>query len=149
MKTSEIIPYKEKLFNQQNGICPLCSLPLIDVRSSHLDHDHSLSGTNEGRVRALLHPWCNTFEGTVKHKFSRTGMVKNNVDYITYLENLVEYLKGDYSANPRHPRWSVDKLKWFSKLTIKEMLGVLPGVSCTTKAEYIKEYKSLLKKMCD
>ncbi|MBN5214266.1 endonuclease domain-containing protein [Serratia ureilytica] len=144
MKTSEIIPYKEKLFNQQNGICPLCSLPLIDVRSSHLDHDHSLSGINEGRCRGLLHPQCNTLEGTILHKFNRSGL-KFKADYITYLENLVEYLKADYSSNEKHPQWARDKLKWFSKLTIKEMLEVFPDATERTKKELINRYRKLLK----
>ncbi|MDP8728352.1 endonuclease domain-containing protein [Serratia marcescens] len=143
MKQKDVIPYKEKLFKQQNGICPLCNLPLDDVRSSHLDHDHALTGINEGRCRGLLHGNCNTLEGTLLHKFNRSGL-KSKTEYISYLENLIQYLKRDYSANPKHPQWKKDKLKQFQRLTLAEMKTVI-NEDCKTKADFINKFKQNLR----
>lgn len=143
LAAKDILSHKQKLFDHQKGICPLCNRPLGAVNEMHLDHNHELTGLNEGRCRQLLHPNCNTLEGTSLHKFNRSGL-KSSVEYLDYLENLIAYLKKDYSLNPKHPKWVPDKVKAFSRLTLAEMKAFVPH-DFKTKKEYIAKYKKMLK----
>lgn len=115
---------KQALFDKQGGCCALCKRPLEgDIEKHHLDHDHALDGENAGRVRGLLCNLCNGTEGIVKHKFNRSGLVSRDVDYIVWLENLLAYLKQDYSENRIHDKFIPDKVKWFSRLTKPDMIA--------------------------
>jgi len=114
---------KRALFIEQDGLCAICKRPLEgDINKHHLDHDHALTGPNAGRVRGLLCTLCNGTEGIMKHKFNRSGLVAQNVDYITWLESLITYLKADKSDKPMHDRFIPDKVKWFSRLPKTAMI---------------------------
>lgn len=113
---------KETFYHNQHGKCLLCNRELDKVvQKNHLDHDHALDGSNAGKVRGLLCILCNGTEGTVKHKFGRSGLVGKNVDYIMWLENLLAYLKQDYSQNDFHPQYITDIIKQFKRLSLGEM----------------------------
>lgn len=72
---------KQRLFDAQHGICPICKRELdSDVQSNHLDHDHELNGPKAGKVRGLLCNLCNAAEGQMKHKFNRSGLKGQNID---------------------------------------------------------------------
>ncbi|QBX32752.1 recombination endonuclease [Aeromonas phage Asfd_1] len=117
---------KESLFNSQNGCCALCNRPFEgDYTKQHLDHDHALDGKNAGRVRGLLCLYCNRLEGEIQHKFNFSGLNSRDVDYIKWLESLVEYLKGDYSENPIHMQYPRDMKHKFKSLSLPEMRSVL------------------------
>ena len=49
-----------KLIAAQNGVCPICELPVTD-RGDDIDHDHAT-----GKVRGVLHPNCNAGIGMLK-----------------------------------------------------------------------------------
>lgn len=114
---------KQRLFDLQGGVCPLCKRPLdTDVQANHLDHDHSLSGSQAGKVRALLCNLCNVTEGMMKHKFNRSGLKGQNIDYLVWLKELVTYLEKDYSEANIHPEYVTDKSKEFGRLSKEEMV---------------------------
>lgn len=144
---------KQALFEKQNGVCALCKRPLDgELNEHHLDHDHALSGNNEGRIRGLLCNLCNGLEGIVKHKFNRSGLVSREVDYIQWLRNLTDYLDTDYSENKIHDKFIPDKVKWFTRLTktdmIAEMISKGFGYSETEDRKTLaKNYRKQLMKV--
>lgn len=100
---------KQKFYDAQHGKCLLCKRELsTDVQANHLDHDHELSGPKAGKVRGLLCNLCNAAEGQMKHKFNRSGLKGQNIDYLEWLESLLTYLKDDYSENNIHPSFVTD-----------------------------------------
>ena len=114
---------KQRLFDLQGGVCPLCKRPLDnDVQANHLDHDHALSGPQAGKVRALLCNLCNVTEGMMKHKFNRSGLKGQDIDYLVWLKELVAYLEKDYSGANIHPEYVTDKSKEFGRLSKEEMV---------------------------
>ncbi|HDY68067.1 MAG TPA: hypothetical protein ENH85_09770 [Candidatus Scalindua sp.] len=66
----------DKLYEKQNGVCAICSLPEVLMRLQ-VDHDHKT-----GKVRGLLCLYCNNILGKAK-------------DSIETLEKAIEYLKGE------------------------------------------------------
>lgn len=117
---------KQKLFDAQHGICPICKRRLDpDVQSNHLDHDHELNGEKAGKVRGLLCNLCNAAEGQMKHKFNRSGLKGQEIDYLEWLENLLVYLRSDYKDNNIHPQYITDMVKRFSRLGKPEMIAEL------------------------
>lgn len=75
----------------QNGVCPLCHLP-IDMKikgEGVIDHDH-----DTGRIRGVLHRSCNSAEGKVSNAAARWGAKSSAYpDIIKFLEATVAYLK--------------------------------------------------------
>ncbi|WDS61618.1 recombination endonuclease VII [Cronobacter phage vB_Cdu_VP8] len=143
---------KQKLFDEQNGICPICKRPLLgDVQQHHLDHDHALSGPSAGKVRGLLCNLCNGAEGQMKHKFNRSGLKGRDVDYIEWLEALLEYLKKDHSQNNLHPQYVTDISNQFSRQSKDDMITEMKQYgfeveSWKTKDEIVKSFKKQFKK---
>lgn len=115
---------KQSLYDQQGGLCPICNRPLDpELDKNHLDHNHALTGTNAGRIRGLLCNLCNGTEGIMKHKFNRSGLVKNDVDYLVWLRNLVNYLEVDHQDKLMHDKFLPDKVKWFTRQTKTDMIA--------------------------
>lgn len=144
---------EEKLrrFNEQNGKCLLCKQDLDkNYKKNHLDHDHALDGNNAGRCRGLLCIYCNPLEGTIKHKFERSGL-KDRADYITWLETLLNYLKQDYSEQNIHPQFILDTAKKFSRLSLEEMRSEMKSKGfefeqSDKKATLVKKYRANFRK---
>lgn len=143
---------KQKFFDDQNGICPICGRPLEgDTQQHHLDHDHALSGPSAGKVRGLLCNLCNVAEGQIKHKFNRSGLKGRGIDYIEWLESLLVYLKKDYSENNIHPQFVSDISNQFSRLGKDDMIAEMKQRGFTveswkTKDEIVKSFKKQFKK---
>jgi hypothetical protein len=143
---------KQKLFEMQKGICPVCGRDLNpDVQQNHLDHDHALDGPEAGRVRGLLCNLCNAAEGQMKHKFNRSGLKGQEVDYLEWLENLLVYLRSDYKTNPIHPQYVSDSVKRFSRLGKPEMISEMTKLGFTfdesdTKPKLIASFKKQFRK---
>ncbi len=63
---------KEKMYQEQKGLCALCDQPLPDVIESCYDHNHE---TGEGR--GLLHHLCNTLIGMIENSPGIHDNIKN------------------------------------------------------------------------
>lgn len=94
LKHKDIPEWRNKRLAEQDNICPLCG---YEITKAHADHDH-----DTGHMRQVLCHYCNPLEGMIRHKFGRSGL-KFKVDYIFWLETLVDYLKQDYTDGPLHP----------------------------------------------
>lgn len=142
---------KQRLFDLQNGVCPICSRALADdVQSNHLDHNHDLSGSQAGKVRGLLCPLCNACEGQMKHKFNRSGLKGQSVDYLEWLEQLLVYLRKDNSEASIHPNFVTDKAKEFGRLGKDDMIAEMIKHGFTsadeTKTKLVASFKKQLRK---
>ena len=143
---------KQKFYDAQHGKCLICKRDLsTDVLSNHLDHDHELNGPKAGKVRGLLCNLCNAAEGQMKHKFSRSGLKGQNVDYLEWIENLLAYLKTDYTKNDIHPNFVGDKSKEFSRLGKPEMIAEMNAYGFTyseddSKSKLVASFKKQLRK---
>lgn len=143
---------KEELYQKQNGCCTLCGRPFDGpANEQHLDHDHALTGSNAGKVRSLLCCFCNGAEGQMKHKFNRSGLRGRGIDYVTWLEDLVDYLKQDYSENDIHPKYVTDMVAMFKKLDKGQMIAemVQRGFEYNdsdTKELLVKSFKKQFRK---
>jgi len=91
LKQSEIKAYRDRQLLAQDHICPLCG-HLITPDNCALDHDHST-----GHVRQVLHKICNWSLGKVE---KAAGRVR---DSDLFLDNVVDYIRQDWSMNPLHP----------------------------------------------
>ncbi|WJZ27950.1 endonuclease VII [Serratia phage 92A1] len=142
---------KQKLFDLQNGICPICGRELTgDVQQHHLDHDHALDGPQAGKVRGLLCNLCNGTEGIMKHKFNRSGLASRDVDYVEWLEALLAYLKKDYSENNVHPQLVKDVTSRFSRQGKDDMIAEMKQRGFTvnsweTKTQIAKSFQKQFK----
>ncbi|AHY25041.1 endonuclease VII [Pectobacterium bacteriophage PM2] len=143
---------KQKFYDAQHGKCPLCKRELSsDVQSNHLDHDHELNGNKAGRVRGLLCNLCNAAEGQMKHKFNRSGLKGQDIDYLEWLESLLVYLKDDYTKNDIHPSYVIDKAKEFARGNKDDMITMFKQFGFTyiesdTKPKMVASFKKQLRK---
>jgi hypothetical protein len=140
LKQSEIVEVRNELIMNQLGKCVLCGAILSDENQTpHTDHDH-----NTGRIRGILCPSCNTTEGIIIHKFTRSGLKGKGIDYIQWLKNLVNYLEADYDDNDFHPQHPKDQTKIFSRMRLVEQKEHLQriGIDYPEKAT-----KSVLEKL--
>ena len=142
---------KERLYHEQNGLCPICGRELNeDIVSNHLDHDHTLEGPNAGKVRALLCNYCNSLEGQIKHKFDTSGLKTKGVDIADWLETLAEYYRKDLSEHNIHPQFVNDLSKLFSRLDVQGMDDMAAKYNVefppkTTKVKRVPIFKKGLK----
>lgn len=143
---------KEKLYHEQNGICPICKRELDkEINKNHLDHDHELDGNQAGRVRGLLCNLCNGSEGRTRHEFMRSGLAGRGIDYIDYLESLLAYLKRDSSTNDIHPKLVPDLKARFKRQDKPAMIAEMQRYGFAynddmTKAELCKAFNKELPK---
>lgn len=143
---------KRLMFEDQNGVCLICKRPLDpDYKKSHLDHDHALVGDGAGKVRGLLCVLCNGTEGRMRHRFTSSGLESRGVDYLVWLESLLEYLKKDHSNNDFHPQFITDKIKLFSRLSLPEMKTEMRNngyefLETDKKAVLVKKYSKQFRK---
>lgn len=152
LNTKSYKALKEELYQKQNGCCLLCKRPFEGpANEQHLDHDHALEGKNAGKVRGLLCCLCNGTEGIMKHKFNRSGLKGRGIDYVEWLEVLVDYLKQDYSSNDIHPQYVNDMAKMFARLDKSQMISEMVQRGFTynesdTKDVLVKSFKKQLRK---
>ena len=75
-------------WDRQHGLCALCGQPLVEDKTTHLDHNHTT-----GQKRGLVHARCNHMIGGVEATIALVG-----------LDRLLAYLRSD--PTPQDPRGS-------------------------------------------
>lgn len=73
---------KEKMFNEQNGVCLISKLPLISVREAHLDHDHK-----NGKIKGLLFSKINQALGLF---MDDPIIIQNTIDYLNNYQHKLQ-----------------------------------------------------------
>ncbi|PAJ75718.1 hypothetical protein CJF42_03550 [Pseudoalteromonas sp. NBT06-2] len=94
----QIKPFVLKKLEEQNGICPVCQLPIL--KDPVGDHDY---GT--GHMRDPLHRHCNSLEGKIINWANTFG---KSTDIKVVFENLLKYWAKDFSHNPYHYKHKTD-----------------------------------------
>lgn len=108
LHTRDIKAYRDKQLKKQKGICPLLGTK-IQPGQEALDHNHKT-----GHCRMVLDRQANALEGKIINALSR--FIRNPDDFAGVLERLVEYWKGDYTANPLHPKYLIQEEKELKRL---------------------------------
>ena len=98
LKNKEIKIYRDKILEEQGGICPLTGKKIVEGKAV-LDHQHSLKNEELGKqgagcIRGVLDFRANSFEGKILYWFKRLGVSKF-ISLPLFLRNLAEYLEKD------------------------------------------------------
>lgn len=115
LKHREIAPLRQRLLNEQNDLCALCTQPIVD--DAVLDHDHTT-----GNIRCVLHRGCNALLGKIEN-----NMARNRVDLgrlATISNNLIKYLTADARSEFLHPTFKTPEEK---KMAYKKKKKKMPG----------------------
>ncbi|QIG68304.1 recombination endonuclease VII protein [Rhizobium phage RHph_Y1_20] len=83
IKTTEVAVVKKRLFDNQQGVCPLCKTRMTILSDACLDHDH-----DSGLLRDVLCRNCNGIEGKIKNLVTRA---RRGMAYKNYLGNVILY----------------------------------------------------------
>lgn len=115
MKGKDIAPLRNKLLEEQNGICPICKRP---VEAPCLDHFHVRKVGGDGRVRGVICRTCNVFLGKIENNCKRYRFDPKELS--TTLRSCAEYLErgtmhfihpSEAPKNPILQKSSYNKLK--------------------------------------
>ena len=154
MKPKDIKILKEKLFHQNDGICPLLGVP-VPLEKMALDHIHKLNSEpyakDKGTIRNAVEFRANSIEGKITNNWKRlfgADTSKHPIDLPTFLRNLADYLEdGAYCEDenyfihptevPRVPKikkssWN-KMIKQFKKSYPKRKVPVYPKSRKLTK----------------
>jgi hypothetical protein len=103
MKSKDIKVLKERIWKQQNKICPILGIE-IPLDKAVLDHKHKLKselpGPNKGTIRTFLDFRANALAGKMENAFKRyfgSDESKHPISLPEFLRNTADYLEnGDY-----------------------------------------------------
>lgn len=113
LKHSDIAPLREKLKEEQNGICPICQRELV---KPVLDHLHKKRLKGDGLVRGVICSQCNTFLAVQENRCRRHGISLEELPQV--LVNISIYL-----LKPRlpfiHPTEAEKEPKLSKRLFVK------------------------------
>jgi len=109
LKAKDIKAFKEKLHNQNEGICPLLGV-YVDATQMALDHIHKLKSEDyapdKGTIRNAIEFRANAMEGKIVNNWKRyfgADKSKHPVDLPTFLRNLADYLEaGAYTEDGKY-----------------------------------------------
>jgi hypothetical protein len=124
LKQKELKPLREKLFNINNGFCPIIKQQ-FDINQFVIDHQHKtlkeeIGINGAGLIRGCIHRQANSFEGKVTNSFKRYGLDKFDISLPDLLRNLADYLEqsplnyihpNEQPKNPYLMKKSYNKLK--------------------------------------
>lgn len=91
LSASKTAAYRAEQLIAQNNCCALCEQHL-DYSDAVLDHRHS-----DGRIRSVLHRFCNTFLGKIENNIARNKITPQQLtailrNYETYVADVKELL---------------------------------------------------------
>lgn len=101
LTNNDISTIRQKLYDEQNGICLLC---FHKIKNPVLDHNHKT-----GVVRGCICSGCNRILGKIENNYKRYGMIDEQLKVISlriyqYMNYTTEYL------HPKTPKRIKDKL---------------------------------------
>jgi hypothetical protein len=139
LKASDLPELREKLIQEQNGICPICEKAL---KSPVVDHQHTRKVKGTGLVRAVICSMCNTFLSRSENNAPRHCISLEELPKV--LRNLADYLEAEHlpfihpTEKPKEPKVSkrnfnalIKKIKQDS--SYKKKLPEYPKSSKLTK----------------
>lgn len=96
LKQADIKPLREKLYKEQNGICPILKQK-FDISDGVLDHQHKkvndpIGLDGGGLIRGCIHNQANVIEGKITSTYKRYGLHKF-ISLPELLRNLADYLE--------------------------------------------------------
>lgn len=104
LRPSKVKLYRLKtLVEDQFECCGLCAQP-VHPNESALDHDHKT-----GRIRSVLHLFCNSMLGKIENHLVRTRFPLDRLEVIS--PAIHKYISKDYSNHPYHPSYRTDEEK--------------------------------------
>lgn len=104
LRPSKLRLYRLKvLVEEQFECCGLCAQPVHPTESA-LDHDHKT-----GRIRSVLHLFCNSMLGKIENHLVRTKFPQDRLEVIS--PAIFKYINKDYSSNPYHPSYRTEEEK--------------------------------------
>lgn len=106
LKHSELPVLKKKMYDEQNGICPILGIKL-PLEKFVIDHKHGAKGKEIGEdgcscIRGAISAQSNSWEGKVTNNFIRYGLHNLGVNISFALRNLADYLE-NAKTNFIHP----------------------------------------------
>ena len=122
LKSISVSCVREKIFELQQGICPLCGNPIV---RPVLDHRHKQrksdpNGVNgNGLIRGVLCSDCNSTEGKIWNAIGRYLGARDVQSRVKFLQNLIEYYQSGYYPLI-HPNEAI-KEKDVSKLNFNKL----------------------------
>ena len=114
LKQKDIKPMKEKLWKENNKICPLLGIE-VELDKMTLDHIHKLASEEpseqKGTIRNAIEFRANVIEGKITNIWKRyfgADESKHPIDLPSFLRNLADYLEngayrdedGNYYIHP-------------------------------------------------
>jgi len=156
MKNKDIIILKEKLYLQNDKICPLLGIE-IPFEKMALDHIHKLNSESyapdKGTIRNATEFRANTLEGSITNKWKRlygADPSKHPTDLPSFLRNLADYLEaGAYIEDETyfiHPT-EIPKAKKVKKSSFNKMLKLFTVKYPKRKIPQYPKSKKLTKKL--
>lgn len=104
-KQSDIPSIREKLYSEQNGICPICKK---ELNKPCVDHSHQKKNKGTGLIRGLICSGCNILLGKLENNSPRYGIPLSELSLV--LRNMADYLESPhtnmmhYTETPKEPK---------------------------------------------
>ncbi|MFA7287361.1 MAG: endonuclease domain-containing protein [Melioribacteraceae bacterium] len=157
LKHSDLPILKKKMYEEQNGICPILKVK-FPLESFVIDHMHGSKGKEIGEngsscCRGAISAQSNSWEGKVTNSFIRYGLHKFGVDIWDVLRNLADYLENARTnfihptERPKVPKFTKvsynNLVKEIKKKNRKEKIPDYPKSGKLTKkfGELFRKYK--------
>ena len=93
LKHSEIPGLRKQILDDQNGLCPICRLPIGEF-CANLDHEHKKKVKGTGQIRGVLCRGCNVFLGKLENNCRRYGISRERLPRT--LRRISKYLQEDH-----------------------------------------------------
>lgn len=96
LKSKDILPTREKILDEQHGLCALCEEVITEDSGASLDHQHkrkadTIGVDGAGLVRGVLCRACNVWEGKIWNSTTRYRQPKSVQERIDMLKKLIDY----------------------------------------------------------
>lgn len=124
--SKDITEYRNQLIKEQNNIDPII---LEEIKAPCLDHCHIT-----GVVRQVLDREVNCLLGKIENAFRRYLGHKTKKPLVDVLENVIKYLKQDYTQNPLHPTSVKVELRPFRRLKAQKQIKILESLNQNPKS---------------